>query len=108
MSELVTRPQRIASMKEAIAELDRACLLMRDALRDSNDERHQDFFSPVLNQLGRIIDNERDGITLMLADDLANARSALRRLRLPDTDPELEAPTPALHALRSARGNLIE
>jgi hypothetical protein len=103
-----TKPRRIALIKEAMAELGRADLSMRDALRESNDERHQEFFSLVLDHLGLIIANERDGLTLTLADDLANARSELRRLRLSDIDPELEAPTPALRALRSERGNLIE
>ena len=91
-----------------MAELDRACASMRTALRESNDERHQAFFAPVLDRMKAIIANERDGITLMLADDLANIRSAVRRLRLSDIDQDLDAPTPALAALRGARGNLVE
>jgi formylglycine-generating enzyme required for sulfatase activity len=105
---VVTRPQRIASMKAAMEELARACASMRHALRETNDERHQAFFSPVLDRLGMIVANEHEGITFVLADDLSNVRSALRRLRLPDIDPVLDAPTPALKALRGERGNLIE
>jgi formylglycine-generating enzyme required for sulfatase activity len=105
---VVTRPQRIASMRTAMEELARACASMRHALRETNDERHQAFFSPVLDRLGMIVANEHEGITFVLADDLSNVRSALRRLRLPDIDPILDAPTPALKALRGERGNLIE
>jgi len=105
---VVTRPQRIASMKAAMAELGRACASMRDALRETNNKRHQAFFSPVLDRLAMIVANEHEGITFVLADDLSNVRSALRRLRLPDIDPVLDAPTPALKALRGERGNLIE
>jgi hypothetical protein len=109
MSEVIlTRPQQIASMSGAMAELDRACLSMRDALRESNDERHQTFFLPVLDRINMIVGNEREGITIVLADDLANARSAVRRLRLPDIDPFFDLPTPALKMLRGERGNLIE
>jgi hypothetical protein len=109
MSEpVITRPQRIASMKAAMEELGRARASMRDALRETNDERHQAFFGPVLERIGMIVANEREGITIVLADDLTNVRSAVRRLRLPDIDPILDAPTSALKALRGARGNLIE
>ncbi len=55
---ILTRPQQIASMSVAIAELGRASLTMRDALRESNDERHQAFFSPVLNRIDMIVGNE--------------------------------------------------
>jgi Leucine-rich repeat (LRR) protein len=95
-------------MKASMAELDRACASMRGALRDSNDERYQDFFSTVLYRIGMIVANEHEGITITLADDLTNVRSAVRRLRLPDIDPDLDAPTPALKSLRGERGNLIE
>jgi hypothetical protein len=105
---VITRPQRITSMKAAMEELGRACALMRDALRESNDERYQAFFNPVLDRIGMIVANEREGIALVLADDLTNVRSAVRRMRLPDIDPDLDSPTPALKALRGGRGNLIE
>ena len=105
---VATRPQRIAEIEAAMAELDRACGTMRGALRESNDERHHAFFTPVLDRLIAIIANERDGITLELATDLANIRSAVRRLRLPDIDQDLDGPTPALAALRASRSNLVE
>ncbi|MGA2045382.1 MAG: hypothetical protein ABSG83_18665, partial [Roseiarcus sp.] len=109
MSEAVpTRPQRIATMREAMAELDRARGSMRSALLETNDEIHQAFFTEVLDRARLIVANEREGVTFTLADDLANLRSALRRLRLPDIDPDLGVPTPALKALRGERGNLIE
>jgi Leucine-rich repeat (LRR) protein len=104
----VSRPQRISLMKTSMAELGRACALMRGALRESNDERYQAFFSAVIERIEMIVLNERDGITGTLADDLTNVRSAVRRLRIPDIDPDLEAPTLALKSLRSERGNLIE
>jgi|HubBroStandDraft_6_1064221.scaffolds.fasta_scaffold48125_2 Leucine-rich repeat (LRR) protein len=104
----VRRPQRISLLKTSMAELGRASALMRGALRESNDERYQAFFSAVIERIEMIVLNERDGITVTLADDLTNVRSALRRLRIPDIDPDLEAPTPALKSLRSERGNLIE
>ena len=103
-----TRPARIATLKEAIGELERARLSMGSALRESNDQRHHEFFEPVLDRLGAIISNEREGITFSLADDLAIARSAIRRLRLPDIDPDFDMPTPALRTLRGERGNLVE
>jgi hypothetical protein len=95
-------------MKVRMEELDRACISMRSALRDSNDERFQAFFNTVISRVEMILANEREGITITLADDLSNVRSAIRRLRLPDIDPDLDAPTPALKSLRSERGNLIE
>jgi Leucine-rich repeat (LRR) protein len=109
MNDLVViRPQKIASMRESMEELGRAGGLMRDALTESNDEAHQKFFAPVLERLDLIVANEREGLTQFIADDLDGLRSAIRRIRLPDIDPELEMPTKALRALRSERGNLIE
>jgi hypothetical protein len=91
-----------------MAEIGRAVHDFRTALRESNDEQHQAFFAPVLDRIELIVANERDGIAAHLADDLSAARSAIRRLRLPDIDPDLDEPTPALKILRGERGNLVE
>ena len=103
-----TRPERIAEMRARIAEIERAIAFFRDGLRETNDERHQAYFGPLLHRLVLIVANEKDGIAMYLADDLAGARSALRRLPLPDIDPDLGEPTASLEALRGRRGNLIE
>ena len=103
-----TRPERIAEMRARIAEIERAIAFFRDGLRETNDERHQAYFGPLLHRLVLIVANEKDGIAMYLADDLAGARSALRRLPLPDIDPDLGEPTASLDALRGRRGNLIE
>jgi hypothetical protein len=102
------RPERIAVMRERMAEIGRAVSTFRDGLRESNDERHQAFFGPILNRIDLIVANERQGIVTVLADDIAVARSAVRRLRLPDMDPDLGEPTPARWRLRGERGNLVE
>jgi Leucine-rich repeat (LRR) protein len=102
------RPERIAAMRARMVEIGRATTSFRDALRESNDEHHQAFFAPVLDRIALIVANERSGITAHLADDLSAARSALRRLPLPDIDPDLNEPTRALKRLRGERGNLVE
>ena len=103
-----TRPERIAHMRERMAEIARIVIRFRDGLRETNDERHQSYFAPLLHRLDLIVSNEKEGITVHLADHLVAARTALRRLPLPDIDPELDAPTQALEVLRGHRGNLIE
>jgi hypothetical protein len=105
---IITRPQKIATMRESMEELNRARLSMVLALMDSNDEAHHKFFDPLLDIMERVVANEKEGITQFIADDLQNLRSGLRRFRLPDIDPALELPTPALKGLRSERGNLLE
>jgi tetratricopeptide (TPR) repeat protein len=107
MSQL-PNPERIAAMRERMAEIGRAVSGFRDALRESNDERHQAFFAPVLDRVALIVANEQAGATIHIADDLSAARSAVRRLGLPDIDPVLNEPTPALKRLRGERGNLVE
>src|SRR5262249_2930554 len=102
------RAERIALMRERVAEIGRAVGVFREGLRQTNAEHHQAFFGPVLDRIGLIVVNERHGVTTALADDLANARSALRRLPLPDLDPDLDEPTPSLWRLRGDRGNLVE
>jgi tetratricopeptide (TPR) repeat protein len=101
-------PERIAAMRARMAEIGRAVSGFRDALRESNDERHQAFFAPVLDRVALIVANEQVGATIHIADDLSAARSAVRRLGLPDIDPVLNESTPALKRLRGERGNLVE
>ena len=107
MNEL-TRPERISQMRHRMAEIERGLTRFRDGLRETNDERHHGYFEPLLTRLDLIVRNEKEGITIHLANDLVAARTALRRLPLPDIDPDLDAPTQALEVLRGHRGNLIE
>ena len=102
------RPERIAAMRERMVELERAVSNFHDALRESNNEQHQAFFGPVLDRVAQIVANERQGITTPLADDLAVARSSVRRLRLPHHDPDFDELPPSLWRLRGERGNLVE
>jgi small subunit ribosomal protein S1 len=81
---------------------------MREALSHSNEISHQEMFIPVLDRLNRILIAEHAGFTQYLADELINVRTGIRRLRVPDIDPILDAPVPALKLLRGARGNIVE
>jgi hypothetical protein len=103
-----TRPARIEVMHERMAEIERAVNLFRDGLAQTNNLDHQAFFAPLLDRIGLIVENERQGIIVAVADDLSIARSALRRLRIPDIDPDLDVTTPSILWLRGERGNLIE
>ena len=103
-----TRPERIGLMRARMAEIERTVARFRDGLRETNDEVHHVYFTPVLQRLAAIVANEKAGITMHLADDLVAIRSALRRLPLPDIDPDLQEPTTALEVLRGVRGNLVE
>lgn len=102
------RLERIRGVRARMQEIERGVDSFRDALRESNDPDHQAIFPQLLDRIDAIVRNERDGITTALADDLAGARSALRRLPVSDIDPDLETPTRARKLLRGERGNLVE
>lgn len=104
----MTRPQRIQAMRDRLGEIGWASKRFRAALALSNDPAHQRYFKELLDRIDLIIANEARGATRELGGDLSKARQDLRRLQLPELDPDLEAPTPALTALRGERGNLIE
>lgn len=104
----VPRLERIRGVRARMQEIERGVDSFRDALRESNDPDHQAIFPQLLERIDAIVRNERDGITTALADDLAVARSALRRLPVSDIDPELDGPTRARKLLRGERGNLVE
>ncbi|WP_203076765.1 leucine-rich repeat domain-containing protein [Falsiroseomonas ponticola] len=95
-------------MRDRLGEIGRASKRFRAALALSNDPAHQRYFKELLDRIDLIIANEALGATRELGGDLSKARQDLRRLQLPELDPELEAPTPALTALRGERGNLVE
>ena len=102
------RPQQIDRMREKMAEVGRSLDYFDDVLRETNNDVIHGYFTPLIARLRHIVANERAGYVLALADDLANARSALRRLPLEDIDPDFGAPTPALRAVRGGRGNVVE
>jgi len=104
----MTRPERIAALREHLAEVGREVASFRAALALTNAPEHQDFFGGLLDRIGQIIANEQSGVTIELAGDLLKARQDLRRIVLPEKDPDYEAPTAALRALRGERGNLVE
>ncbi|WP_092960999.1 leucine-rich repeat domain-containing protein [Falsiroseomonas stagni] len=95
-------------MRDRLGEIGRASRRFRAALALSNDPAHQRYFKELLDRIDLIIANEAVGATRELGGDLSKARQDLRRLQLPELDPDLEAPTPALTALRGERGNLVE
>jgi tetratricopeptide (TPR) repeat protein len=104
----MTRPERIARLRERLIEVERNLASFRGTFPATNSPEHQDFFFPILKRIDFILENEKTGVTLELATDLQQARNHLRRLPLPDIDPELGAATPSLRALRGERGNLAE
>jgi hypothetical protein len=103
-----TRPERIEVMHERMSEIQRAVALFREGLAQSNNIDHQAFFAPLLDRIAMIVKNERQGIMIAVADDLSIARNALRRLGMPDIDPDLGETTPSILRLRGERGNLLE
>jgi hypothetical protein len=103
-----TKPLKISQFRDRLAEIGRASTRFRSALAQSNNEQHQQVFQPLLNIAERMIAAERDGVTENLLDDLHALRTSIRRMPLPDIDPELDYETPSLLTLRVARSNFVE
>ena len=107
----ITQPPRQAhldKLRTELERLERARQNLRLALSQYNDIEAQKHFAPVIDLLGVILENEKQGIAHFLASDLENIASALRRFDLPDDDPVLEAETPSLAAMIAARGRVSD
>jgi tetratricopeptide (TPR) repeat protein len=102
------RQTHLEKLKKELEQLERARQSMRRALSQYNDIAAQEHFAPLIDLLGVILENERQGIAHFLASDLENIASALRRFELPDEDPVLEAEIPSLQAMIAARGRIAD
>jgi formylglycine-generating enzyme required for sulfatase activity len=104
----MNRPERVAELRERLAEVERAIGSFRAALPETNDPAHRAFFAGLLDRIALIVENEREGATGNLVDAITKARVDLRRYSLPDQDPDLGGRTAAMTILRAERGNLVE
>jgi len=89
----------LGALKSALADF-------RDALRPVNDETLNDAFRPILDQTDQVVAAHLKRPGEYVADDMATLRSLFARHSIPREDPVLGR-TPALSALRGARGSVL-
>jgi formylglycine-generating enzyme required for sulfatase activity len=78
----------------------------RDALRPVNDQTLNDAFRPILDQTEQVVEAHLKRPGEHVANNMANLRSLFARHLIPREDPVLGR-TPAIAALRSARGSVL-